>query len=439
LFRYFSFVSCLSSVFSKEAHLLKLDLIHTLAFCGIVLFIGYGIRRAIPILARYNLPAPVLGGLLVAVLILILRRYDVTLFQFDTTLRDPLMIAFFTTIGFGASLSLLRVGGPQVLLFFIIATVFAVLQNVIGILVAIPFGLHPLLGLMAGSVTLTGGPATGMAFAGDFEKAGVMGASSVALATAMAGIVSGAIIGGPVCTYLIDRFKLKSPRNNPEALPVQTAENIIEERIPEVAMVTPAGEDVESYALMKSLVVILVAMWIGSWVSSMFAGMGIRLPAYIGAMLIAAIIRNLDDVTKKIGLSQKVLDDIGNVSLSLFLVMALMNLKLWELASLAIPLLVIIIVQVVAVVLVCRWPIFQLMGRDYESAVMSGGFIGFMLGTTANAMAVMRAVVERYGPAPKAFLVAPMVGAFFIDFTNALIITGFLNIILRLTPVFTGG
>src|SRR5262245_1978163 len=337
------------------------------------------------------------------------------------------MIAFFTTIGFGASVSLLRVGGPQVLLFFIIATVFAVLQNVIGILLAMPFGLHPLFGVLAGSVTLTGGPATGLAFAPYFEKAGVTGASSVAIATGMAGIVSGAIIGGPVCTFLIERYKLKAPHNNPVSLPI--AKNIVEEQMLEGPTVTPEGEDVESYALMKSLVIILVAMWIGSWVSGMFAAMKITLPAYIGAMLIAAIVRNFDDFTRWLGLSQRVLDDIGNVSLSLFLVMALMNLKLWELAALALPLLVIVIVQVIAVVLVCLWPVFQLMGRDYESAVMNGGFIGFMLGTTANAMAVMRTIVERYGPAPKAFLVAPMVGAFFIDFTNALIITGFLNLI----------
>ena len=406
----------------------KLDLIHTLAFCGIVLFIGYGIRRAIPILARYNLPAPVLGGLLIAVLILILRRYDVTIFQFDTTLQIPLMIAFFTTIGFGASVALLRVGGPQVFLFFIIASGFAVMQNVIGILVAMPFGLHPLFGVLAGSVTLTGGPATGLAFAPYFEQAGVPGASSVAVATAMAGIVSGALIGGPVCTYLIDRHKLKSQHKSPIQVPVGTAENIVEERMPEGVTATPEGEDVESYALMKSLVIILVAMWIGSWVSGMFASMKFTLPAYIGAMLVAALIRNFDDLTKWVGLSQRVLDDIGNVSLSLFLVMALMNLKLWELAALAIPLLMIIFAQVVAVVLVCLWPVFQLMGRDYEAAVMNGGFIGFMLGTTANAMAVMRTIVDRYGPAPKAFLVAPMVGAFFIDFTNALIITGFLNL-----------
>jgi ESS family glutamate:Na+ symporter len=403
-------------------------LIHTLAFGGVVLFLGYGLRRVIPALGRYNLPAPVIGGLLVAVAILIARRYDVTLFQFDTTLQSPLMIAFFTTIGFGASLSLLRVGGPQVFLFFIIATVFAILQNVIGVLIALPFGLHPLFGVLAGSVTLTGGPATGLAFAPLFEQAGVPGAASVAVAAAMAGIVSGGIIGGPVGTLLIERHKLKQPRSKPVHLETPTAENIVEDQMPEPAPATPEGEDVESYALLKSLVVILVAMWIGSWVSKGFAALGVTLPAYIGAMLVAAAIRNLDDVTRWIGLSQRIIDDIGNVALSLFLVVALMTLKLWELAGLALPLAAIVVAQVALVAVVCFWPIFQLMGRDYESAVMSGGFIGFMLGTTANAMAVMRTLVERYGPAPRAFLVAPMVGAFFIDFTNALIITACINI-----------
>lgn len=409
--------------------MLKLDLVQTLAFGGIILFLGYGLRRLIPPLGRYNLPAPVIGGLLVAVTLLITRRYGITPFQFDTTLQTPLMIAFFTTIGFGASFALLKVGGPQVVLFAIIATIFAVLQNVIGVLIALPFGLHPLFGVLAGSVTLTGGPATGLAFAPLFEQAGVAGAASVAVATAMGGIVAGGVIGGPVITYLIERHKLKTPRHTPVSLAGRpTAANIVEDQMPELTPAPPADEDVESYVLLKNLVVILVAMWAGSWVSLGFSKLGFTLPAYIGAMLVAAVIRNFDDVTGWIGLSQRVLDDLGSVALSLFLVMALMTLKLWELANLAVPLVAILAAQILLVAVVCFWPIFQLMGRDYESAVMSGGFIGFMLGTTANAMAVMRTIVERYGPAPRAFLVAPMVGAFFIDFTNALIITLCLNI-----------
>jgi ESS family glutamate:Na+ symporter len=338
------------------------------------------------------------------------------------------MIAFFTTIGFGASFSLLKIGGPQVMLFFIVATVFAVAQNVLGVLLAMPLGMHPLFGVLSGSVTLTGGPATGLAFAPLFEQAGVPGAATIAVAAAMVGIISGGIIGGPIATYLIERYHLIARRTQPVPNLERTAANIVEDKIPEPASAPPTGEDTETYVLLKSLVVILVAMWIGSWVSQGFKAIGVTLPAYIGAMLVAAIIRNFDDLTKKIGLSQRVIDDLGSAALALFIVLALMTLKLWELAGLALPLLVILVGQVALIAIVCFWPMFKLMGRDYESAVIAGGFCGFMLGTTANAMANMKALVERYGPAPRAFLVVPMVGAFFIDFTNALIITACLNI-----------
>lgn len=403
--------------------MLELDLIQTLAFGGVALMVGYGMRRAIPVLARYNLPAPVLGGLLVALILLAARSFGEVPIKFDTTLQTPLMIAFFSTVGFGASLALLRSGGPQVLLFLIIATIFAVAQNVLGVLVAQLFGLHPLFGVLAGSVTLTGGPATGLAFAPLFEDAGVPAAASVAVAVAMAGIVSGGIVGGPVGTWLIERFGLHSSARTVQREITVTAEITDEQS-------SPAAEDsTEAFAVLKSVVVILIAMWIGSWVSKGFSALGITLPAYIGAMLVAALIRNIDDATGWLGLSIRIIDVIGAVSLSLFLVLALMTLRLWELAALALPLVVAVTLQVTLVVIAARWLVFRLMGRDYEAAVMSGGFIGFMLGTTANAMAVMSTLAERHGPAPRAFLVAPMVGAFFIDFTNALIITGALNLL----------
>ena len=408
--------------------MLKLNFVHTLAFSGIVLFVGYWLRRLIPPLARYNIPAPVIGGLLIAIATLVARNSGVTLFEFDTTLRDPLMIAFFTSIGFGASFSLLKVGGPMVVKFFLASTVFAILQNVLGVLLALPFKLHPLFGVLAGSVTLTGGPATGLAFAPLFEKAGVLGAATIAIAAPMFGITTGGLIGGPVATFLIDRHKLKKPRHSVRPIEFETAAEIVEQRLPEPQTAGPADEDEESFVLLKNFVVLLVAMWAGSWLSQLFISLGFTLPAYIGAMFVAAFIRNIDDLTHIVGLSQRTIDDIGNVALSLFLAMALMTLKLWDLAGLVVPLLIILIAQVVLVTVVCFWPLFQLMGRDYESAVISGGFIGFMLGTMANSMAVMKSLVERYGKAPRAFLAVPMVGAFLVDFTNAMIITVFLNI-----------
>jgi ESS family glutamate:Na+ symporter len=397
--------------------------VQTLAFAGVALLLGEGLRRLVPVLGRYNLPAPVLGGLLVAVVALLAHGRGITLVSFDTTLQSPLMIAFFTTIGFGASLSLLKIGGPQVLRFFLIATVFAFVQNIVGILMAIGFGLHPLFGVLAGSVTLTGGPATGLAFAPLFEQAGVVGASSVAIAVAIGGIVAGGLVGGPVGTVLIERRGLETPRRR-RGVSGEVA--LVETEVS--TTVHASSDDDDAWPIVKNLVAILVAMWIGFWVSKGFAALGMTLPAYIGAMLVAAVVRNVDNATGWFGLSHGFINTFGIVSLTLFLVMALMTLKLWELAGLVLPLIAILVVQVAIAAVAAAGPVFRMMGRNYESAVMSGGFIGFMLGTTANAMAVMRALAERYGPAPRAFLVAPIVGAFFIDFTNALIITLFLNL-----------
>ena len=418
---------------------LTLDFVNTVAFGGLVLFAGHGIRRAAPWLARYNVPAPVIGGLLVATALLVARSRGLEIVTFDTRLQSPLMIAFFTTVGFGASLSLLRVGGPQVIIFFLLATLLAVAQNVVGVLLAAPLGMHPLFGVLNGSVTLTGGPATGLAFAPAFEQAGVTGAATVAVAAAMVGIVGGGLIGGPIGTILIERHRLRSPRArgahrgvagaaSAERSADSLAMHVVERELADPPSPAPAGEDKESYALLKALVTILVAMWVGSWLSGQFQALGLTLPAYIGAMIVAALIRNVDDLTGIVGLSQRVIDDIGSVALSLFLVLALMTLRLWELAGLALPMVVILAAQIALIAGVCFWPTFRVMGRDYDAAVMGGGLCGFMLGPTAHAMANMEALVDRYGPAPRAFLVVPMVGAFFIDFVNALIITVCLNI-----------
>ena len=394
--------------------MLQLDAIQTLALAGIALFLGYALCRIIPLLGRYNLPPPVIGGLVFALAAWVAHGRGSSLFTLDTSLQGPLMIAFFTTIGINASLWLLKISGRQVLVFLLLASGFAVVQNLLGMAVAAGFGLHPLFGVLAGSTTLTGGPATGLAFAPLFEQAGVTGAESIAVASAMAGIVCGGLIGGPVVTLLVRRFGLTSTR---------PADHVA----PDVELRLEAGtESQREYSALKSLVVLLVAMWLGAWVSKWISATGITLPAYVGAMLVGALIRNLDDRTGWIKLSVPTTELIGNVCLALFLSVALMNLKLWELAGLALPLLVNLGLQALLVSLFVL-VVFRLMGRDYDAAVMGGGFIGFMLGTTANAMAVMRTLVERYGAAPRAFLVAPLVGAFFIDFSNALIITGFLN------------
>ena len=404
--------------------LLTLDLVQTVAFAGILLFVGYGVRRLIPPLARVNIPAPVCGGLPVAGLLAVLYFSGIQPVKFDTTLQVPLQNTFFASVGFGASIALLQRGGPLVFWFFIISTITAALQNVVGGVVAMALGQHPLMGVLAGSVTLTGGPATGLAFAPLFQEAGVAGAATLAVAAAMVGIVSGGVIGGPIGTYLIERQALAITPGVPRD---PTMQQVAEESVAEPALTHPAGEDVESYVLIKHIVIMITTVGVGVWVSAWLASVGMTLPVYIGAMLVAAVFRNLDDLTGIFGLSQRVIDDLGNVALSLFLVMALMTLRLWELAGLVIPLLVILAAQVLLIAILCVVAIPRLMGRDYDAAVISSGFAGFMLGTTANAMANMGALVERYGAAPKAYLVVPLVGAFFVDFTNALLITSFLN------------
>ena len=400
--------------------MLTLDSIQTLAFGGLCLIAGYAIRRRVPLLARFNIPAPVIGGLLVAFALLACRWWDFTPVRFDTALKQPLMIAFFTSIGFNASVALLKVGGRQVAWLLGLATVALVVQNVAGMGLASAFGLHPLFGVLAGSTTLAGGPATGLAFAPLFEQAGVRGAESIALATAMAGIVCGSILGAPLATLLMERFHLQ-PR--PSAPVVATVVEIVQDEEGGSA----DGEGDRIHAGLKGFVLIVAAMGIGTWVSVGLDGLGVTLPSYIGAMLVGAVIRNFDDATGRVRLPLPSIDVIGGICLSLFLAVALMDLHLWELAGLAAPLFVNLIVQALLVALFCLWPLLWMMGRDYDAAVMAGGFTGFMLGTTANAMAVMGSMTERYGPAPRAFLVAPLVGAFFIDFTNAVIITIFVN------------
>jgi len=402
---------------------MRLDLIQTVAFAGLMLFLGYGLKRHVPVLARYNIPAPVVGGLPVAALFALLHSMEWPGPTFDTALQTPLQNTFFASIGFGASVLVLKRGGPLVAIMMVVASVVAMLQNVVGGLTAMLLGEHPLMGVLAGSTTLTGGPATGLAFAPLFEEAGVEGAATLAVSAAMAGIIAGGLIGGPIATHLL--------RRRPRWIPVQAAKEPItqrvEERTPEPAATAPIGEDVQAYGLVKHLVLLVAAVGAGAWVSAGIEGLGLRLPAYIGAMIVAACIRNFDDWTGAIGISQRTIDDVGEVALTLFLVMALMTLRLWELAGAVVPLFVILAIQVALVAAVCLWVVPRLMGMDYDAIVMAGGFCGFMLGTTANAMANMGALVERYGTAPKAYLVVPLVGAFGIDFVNGLLITATVN------------
>lgn len=404
---------------------LHLDMIQTTALAAVVLFAGYGIRRRVPVLDRFNIPAPVVGGFLFAAAALVLRQGGWVQFEFDTTLQAPFMIAFFTSIGLGASLGLLKAGGPQVLLFWILASVLAVLQNAVGVGLASAMGVHPFLGLISGSITMTGGHGTGAAFGKLMEEQyKFTGAVTLAMAAATFGLVTGGLIGGPVGTRLITRFGLKSSGGPAEPVAGGLEHAALDEEID----TEPAGEPATAYRLLKMLTVILACMWAGGLLSQ-WLGRYVTLPGYIGAMLVAAIFRNVADATKVIRIESRTVDDLGTIALSLFLTMALMSLRLWELLDLAVPMLVILSAQVTMMAAFAYWVTFRVMGRDYDAAVMAGGHCGFGLGATPNAVANMGSLEERFGPAPRAFLVVPMVGAFFIDFTNALIITTYINFV----------
>ncbi len=401
----------------------KFDMIQTVALAAVVLFAGYGIRRRIGFLDRFNIPAPVVGGFVFAALALALRQSGIVAFEFDTTLQSPFMIAFFTTIGMGASLALLRKGGPQVLMFWGLASALAVLQSGVGAAIASAMGIDPLIGLISGSITMTGGHGTGAAFGKMMEEQyQLTGAVTVAMAAATFGLVSGGLIGGPLGTRLITRFGLKSGGGQGSALAAHAEHASLDAEID----TETAGEAPTAYLLLQMLALILVCMALGGLLSK-WLGQFVTLPGYIGAMLVAAVVRNVADGTGLVRIEGRTIDDIGTIALALFLTMALMSLKLWELFDLAGPMLVILVAQVAMMALFAYFVTYRVMGRDYDAAVMAGGHCGFGLGATPSAVANMNSLTERYGAAPRAFLVLPMVGAFFIDFSNAVIITTYIN------------
>jgi len=400
---------------------IQLDLLQTLTLGVVVYYAGVKLRQKVGLLDRLNIPSAVVGGLLFAALVFALRDRVVNL-AIDTSAQPVLNVAFFTTIGMGASVALLRKGGAAVVAFLVFSAVVCVQQNLVRMAVAMAFGESPLPGVMAGSVTLVGGPATGLAFAPLFEEAGLAGAGVIAITSAVFGIVCGGLSGNPVGTALIVRHGLAS---RAEASGDLAREQAFPAEVRERHVVVEVER--EDTGIMRNVAILALAMIVGSVASREIQEAGLTLPAYIGAMMVASVLRNLDEATGWIGIDEDAMEFVGGVALNVFLVVALMDLKIWQLANQALPLFAALVAQLVLLVVLAYWVSFRLMGRDYDSAVMASGFIGFAMGTTANAVANMRALVARFGAAPRAFLVIPLVGAFFIDFANALIVTGFIN------------
>ncbi len=418
---------------------LKFDLVFTLALAALFLFVGYALQRRVKFLGRSSVPAPAVGGLLFALVVLALHARGTLDVTIDTSLRAPLQTAFFTTIGLGATLGLLKAGGWRMGFFLLIASVAAVVQNVAGVGLARLMNAPPPLGVICGSLTLTGGPATGLARAQDFEQLGIGGAGALIIASATFGIFMASLVGNPVAAALIRRFRLK-PRKGEVAADKEAEQFWAVGPVGEAEAEKPRA-GLTGTALLKMLMLILVIMGAGALVGmgmtrlgdalpkgSVFAAL-VKLPGYIGAMIVAAVVRNVDDRYGFFKIDARAVEIIGTIALAFFLVIALMDLKLWQLAELAAPMLVILSVQTVLMLLFAVFVTFVLMGRDYEAAVTSSGHIGFGLGTAANAVANMEALAARHGPAPRSFLIVPVVGGFFIDFTNALIINSSINLI----------
>jgi ESS family glutamate:Na+ symporter len=379
-----------------------------LAACG-MLAIGALLADRVTLLSRFSIPAPIVGGLLFAILTLLLQQFAGIGFSRDTTTRSTLLLLFFASIGLTADLSLLRRGGPRLLRFLAALFPFLIMQDAVGIVMAQFLGLHPALGLVAGSITLIGGHGTGAAyaerFAADYGLLGVMG---LTMTSATIGLVIGGVLGGPVAGSLIRRVG---------ALPAaQECGDVIG---------GPAKRPVTTSTLTVALVAVLVAVIAGQAVSGALEGSAVTVPSFLWCLLVGLVLRN---VLAAVGLSlpDAATELIGSFSLSLFLVWTMMNLDLVSVVALAGPLLIILAVQTVLVALWARVVVFRICGRDYEAAVSAGAFCGFAMGATATAIANIQAVTRRYGPAPESFVVVPIVGAFFVDLMNLAVLTFFL-------------
>jgi glutamate:Na+ symporter, ESS family len=443
--------------FVEGLRTLKLDLVLTLALASLVLALGYFIQRRVSFLKKSSIPAAAIGGLLFAFLVLILRSRGTLGITLDTSLRDPLQTIFFTTIGLSATLALLKTGGWRLGFFWLIASATALVQNLVGMGLARAMNAPAALGVICGSLTLTGGPATGLARAGDFEGLGIAGAGALIIASATFGIFTASLVGNPTAAALIRFFRLAKPKAESNAQEELTGADTVNGRAESYWAVGPTGEtgagrddesmdervaeeesELTSLIVLRNLMLVLLIMGLGALLSLLLnqlsgklpnaLGALFKLPGYIGAMIVAAVARNLDDRYRWLKLNARAVELIGMIALAFFLVIVLMSLRLWELAGLALPMLVILVVQVFVMILYAVFVTFMLMGRDYEAAVTTSGHIGFGLGTTPNAVANMEALTARYAPAPRSFLIVPIVGAFFIDFSNALIINSFVNL-----------
>lgn len=404
---------------------IEFNMIQTIGFAVLLLVVGRWLRNNVAFFERFAIPAPVIGGFLFALFNLVFKLTGWVDITFDTTLQGFFMTMFFTTVGFGASVALLGKAGKMVTRFLLVASVLVVLQNLLAVLLAPIVDIPSALALMTGSVSMTGGHGVSGGMAPLVEAQGVERAETVAYTAATFGLLMGSLIGGPVGDRLIKRNRLQSSgtRN------VDVDDSLL----------TAYRRDLRSDQVMQAFIVILIAMFIGTyitdginWIISQFTDKA-AFPNYLGAMLVGILFRYISDTRNQRQYHEFVptqeVEIIGSVALALFLAQALMTIKLWELADLAIPLVILLIAQTVLMLLFARFVTFRAMGSDYDAAVLSAGHCGFGMGATPNGVANMESVVQKYSPSCLAFFVLPIVGGMFIDFVNILVVTVFLNVL----------
>ena len=393
---------------------ITLNMYQTLAVAVIALLLGAVIRRKVSFLERFCIPAPVVGGLLFAILTCILYVAGIMEVTFTDTLREVCMVFFFTSVGFQANLKILKSGGKSLLLFLVLVIILIIGQNILAVGLSKVLSLDALVGLCTGSIPMVGGHGTAGAFGPVLEDFGLVGATTVCTAAATYGLISGSLIGGPIANRLILKYDLlKTAVTDDDSLLVEDEAHHV--------------RNLSNYA--PATYQLVLAVGAGTLVSYFLSMTGMTFPIYIGAMIVAAVIRNVGEYTGWFEIHMGEINDIGGIMLSLFLGIAMITLKIWQLAELALPLLILLIGQTIFMYLYANFVIFNVMGRNYDAAVITAGTCGFGMGATPNAMANMQAICDKFAPSIKAYILIPIVGSLFADFINSLVITFFINLV----------
>lgn len=393
---------------------IQLDMYQTLAAAVLVLLLGNYLKKKIYFLQKFCIPAPVIGGLIFAIMTCICYVTGIAEFSFDDTLREVCMVFFFTSVGFQANLKVLKSGGKSLIVFLGLVITLIILQNLTAVGLAKLLNLNPLIGMCTGSIPMVGGHGTAGAFGPVLEDLNIKGATTICTAAATFGLISGSLIGGPLGKRLIEKHSLlNTAANDDDSLLVEDEKK--HER------------HTNMYA--DAVFQLILAIGVGTIFTMLLTKTGLTFPIYIGAMLAAALMRNICEYTGIATIHMGEINDLGGISLSLFLGMAMITLRLWELASLALPLFILLAAQVLLIIIFTYVIEFNIMGRDYDAAILVSGTCGFGTGATPNAMANMQAVCDQYVPSIKAYLLIPLVGSLFADFLNSLVITFFINLL----------